>query len=484
MASASGPVLVYNRIDENRRNTRLLLPAFALLLLPISYGVTQLIVPISFYRAYVTLGGAQARLSLASMEASTLTLVLLAFVFAAGVAFLGYFAGTYFVLRLAGGHRLDRREEPVLWRTVEKLCLGAGLPQPAVYVVESSAPNAFSTGRDPKHASLVVTRGLLRLLDERELSGVVAHELSHIGNRDTALSSLLAALVAMVRLPLDTLRGFIGSVSKPDPLGFLVMAGALILAVAVLPTFMFWSMWARFADGAPLGVGGVLTLIVPLYAFSIGPAAGTFLRKIILHQREFLADADAVLLTRDPEGLALALAKASAASGASVNAGVATAHLFFLDPRPRTDSWFDSAFPSHPPVDARIALLARMGDGIPEGPLLEAAAAGTAYLLPSVSHPTEARDARADAGGRIQGDPVPVFDERVAPATRFRLTDRVTLLYEQPDGWSEVALQLSSGTIVAFDELVGNFARVEVGNAAGYIPRLAGATRISPGVDR
>jgi heat shock protein HtpX len=478
MSSTSGPVLVYNRIDENRRNTFLLLPAFAVLLLPAAYGVTQLLVPFSFYRTHVTLGGAQARLNMASTEASTLTLVLLAFVLAACVAFLGHFAGTYFVLRLAGAQRVNRRDEPVLWRTVENLCLGAGLPQPAIYVVESSAPNAFSTGRDPRHASLVVTRGLLRLLDERELSGVIAHELSHIGNRDTALSSLLAALVATVRLPLDALRGFVRSVSSPNPLGFLVMGCALVVAVAVIPTLMLWSMWTRHRDGVPLSVGGVTTFGAPLFALFIGPAAGTYYRKIIMHQREFLADADAVLLTRDPEGLALALAKASAAAGSPVKAGVATAHLFFLDPLPRTDSWFDSTFPSHPPVDARIALLARMGDGIPDLALVEAAAAGTTFLLPSVPPRTEAPDARAyePGTGLIQ----PAFDERVDPATRFRLTDHVTLLYEKPDGWSDVALQLSSGTIVAFDRLVGNFARVEVGNTAGYIPRIAGAVRMSP----
>jgi heat shock protein HtpX len=453
MTSTSAPVLVYNRIDENRRNTLLLLPAFALLLLPIAYGVTQLLVPFSFYRAYLILGGAQARLNLASIEASILRLVLLAFVLAACFAFLGYFAGTYFVLRLAGGHRVDRREEPALWRAVENLCLGDGLPQPAVYVVESSAPNAFSAGRDPSHASLVVTRGLLRLLDERELSGVIAHELSHIGNRDTALSSLLAALVAMVRLPLDALRGFIGSVSEPDPLGFLVMAGALVLMAAVGPTFMFWSMWTRHVDGAPLSIQLVITLVTPLYAFYIGPAAATFLRKIILHQREFLADADAVLLTRDPEGLALALAKAGAATGSSVNAGVATAHVFFLDPLPRTDSWLDSAFPSHPPVGDRIALLARMGDGIPEGPLLEAAAAGTAYLLPSVSDRTESRDARA-----------------YEPGAKLRLTDARTPLYKSADGSSAVLADLDANVLITVVDRDAQFIRVRLADGLATSP--------------
>lgn len=264
MASTSAPVLVYNRIDENRRNTLFLLPAFAVLLFPVAYGVTQLLVPFSFYRTHLILGGAQlvaldeqsahldpaqARLNLASIEASTLKMVLLALVFAACVAFLGYLVSTYFVLRVAGGHRVDRREEPVLWRTVENLCLGAGLPQPAVYVVESSTPNAFSTGRDPRHASLVVTRGLLRLLDERELSGVLAHELSHIGNRDTNLSNLLAALVATLRLPLGALGGFVNSISARNSLGFLVMGCGLVLLIVFVPTIVVWSMWARHEDG-------------------------------------------------------------------------------------------------------------------------------------------------------------------------------------------------------------------------------------------
>src|SRR5436190_15275676 len=271
MADASAPVLVYHRIDANRRNTRLLLLAFAFLLLPLAYGVTQLIVPFFFYRTFLTLGGAQARLNLPSIEASTLTIVLLALVVAACVAFVGYLLGTYFVLRLAGGHQVNRQEEPVLWRTVENLCLGAGLPEPTVYLVESSAPNAFSTGRDPGHASLVITRGLLRLLDGRELSGVLAHELSHIGNRDTDLSILLAALVATLRLPLAALEGFVNSISEPDSLDFLAMRCGLVLFAALF-------MMVRHHDGMPLNVSEVMTLVSLLYPFFIAPAAGTFVR--------------------------------------------------------------------------------------------------------------------------------------------------------------------------------------------------------------
>jgi heat shock protein HtpX len=552
MATIPAPVLVYNRIDANRRNTFLLLPTFAVLLLPLAYGVTQVVVPFAFYRVYITAGRAQALSNLPSIEASTLKMVLLALVLATCVSVVVYFLSAILVLQLAHGHRLSRGEEPALWRTLENLCIGAGVRQPAVYVIESRAPNAFSTGRDPAHAALVVTRGLLRLLDERELSGVVAHELSHIGNRDTDLNNLLAALVATLRLPLDALRAFVASTAKANPLGFLAMACALILGVVILPTVGLWSQWMRSSQGISANDTGRF-LVLPVHALFIGPLAGMFLRKIILHQREFLAHADAVLLTRDPEGLALALAKVGAATG-TLGADVAMAHLYFVDPLPRTDGWLDDTFHSHPSVDARIALLARMGDGLGGQPLLEAVSAGTAYLA-GASQATDAgpsrmfgpgemcrlADARTmlyksaegssavladldsnvlvtvidreaefirvrvgdgltgyipvstrlmpadedgdnDAGGGIHYrlESSSAFDATSVAGTQFRLTDHITPLYEKPDGWSDVALQLSSGTIVTFDELVANFARVEVDGTCGYIPCASGADRISP----
>ena len=571
MSSTSAPILVYNRIAQNRRNTILLLPAFVILLLPLAYSATTVVVPFFFFRTYLTRGGAAARLELPSIEANTPSMVLLALVFAACIACLGYFISTYFVLRLAGGQRVNREQEPVLWRTVENLCLGAGLPPPKVYVVESAAPNAFSTGRDPAHASLIVTRGLLQLLDERELSGVLAHELSHIGNRDTGLSSLLAALVATVRLPLDALRAFVIIAWEPDPFAFLVIASGPVLAVAVIPTLVFWSALNRQAPGVwvdvlfatyvfwsvvnrhaheMLHILGVMALVAPVYGLFIGPAAATLLRQMILHQREFLADADAVLLTRDPEALALALAKVSAATDSSVS--IATAHLYFVDPHPRTSWWFDSTFPSHPPVEARIALLARMDDGIPERSLEDASAAGAAYLssearvivapnlralargaklrlgertllyrsadgssavlayldaraLVTVVDPgeqfvrvrlgdggagyvpcaglVEAEDDEQDDGGagiHYTLESAFAFDERVVPGTKVRLTDDATPLYKKPDGWSDVALELASGTVVTFNELEGNFARVDADRATGYISRTAGAASMSP----
>jgi len=373
--------------------------------------------------------------------------VLLALGFAACIAFLAYFVSTYFVLRLAGGQRVDRREEPALWRLIENLCVGAGLPEPAVYVVESSTPNAFSTGRDPRHASIVVTRGLLEVLDERELSGVLAHELSHIGNRDTNLSNLLAALVATMRLPLAALRELTSFGSEPDALGFVIMGCAVVLAVAILPTFLVW-MFVATARADSFALREVLTLAAPGYAFFIGPAAATWLRKIILHQREFLADADAVLLTRDPEGLALALAKVGAATASFTN--VALAHLYFVDPPGSARSWFDG-LPSHPTVEARIALLARMGDGIPDELLRQAVAAGSAHQARVWSQ----KSGKYDRGALL------------------RLADR-TLLYDSDVGSSAVVADLDPNVLVTVIDHEASFISVRlVDGTAGCIPASA-----------
>ena len=141
------PVLVYHRIKANRRNTLLLIPVFAALLIPLAYGLTELFVLFFFF--YNSMMSADTFHVVGSTEAVTLRMVLVALASASCVALAGYLASTYVVLWLADGHRVDRRQEPVLSRTVENLCLGAGLAQPAVYVVESSELNAFSTGRDP-----------------------------------------------------------------------------------------------------------------------------------------------------------------------------------------------------------------------------------------------------------------------------------------------------------------------------------------------
>ena len=292
-------------------------------------------------------------------------------------------------------------------------CLGAGLAQPEVYVVESSTPNAFSTARDPKHASLVVTRGLLWLLDERELRGVIAHELSHIGNCDTDLSSLLAAVVATLRLPLGAVKAVMEAASNSGAIGGFLLGGVLFWVIVVVVVAS--SLQVQPGDVMSLNGRVVMMLVAGLYAFFIAPAAGMFVRQTISHQREFLADADAALLTRDPEGLALALAKVRAATGSSMNRRVATAHLYFVDSVPRTTSWWDHHFPSHPPVDKRIELLARMGDGIADRMLSNADAKGFDYAgqrlfeemrqSPEWSRTTGAESGACVPGARLRCEP-------------------------------------------------------------------------------
>ncbi|HEY3044308.1 MAG TPA: M48 family metalloprotease, partial [Vicinamibacterales bacterium] len=190
--SASETLLVYDRIDANRRNTVLLLAIFPALLLPFIYGLSH-VLPLAYGLVFSDVTVTEiVRLA---------TIAFAAFIFALGFACFGHVFISSFLLWYVSARRAVRDKEPDLFRMVENLCIGAGLPPPTLYIVESTEPNAFTTGSNPRRASLIVTRGLLRLLDERELRGVVAHELSHIGNCDTSLSNLLAALVATMRFP-------------------------------------------------------------------------------------------------------------------------------------------------------------------------------------------------------------------------------------------------------------------------------------------
>ena len=338
MADTSAPVLVYNRIDVNRRNTRLLLAAFAALLLPFAYSLAQLLT--GRYRDGT------------STEVFSLMMVLLALISAVGFAYAGNALISSFLLWHADARRAYRDREPDLYRTVENLCIGAGLPPPALYIVESTEPNAFTTGSDPEHASLAISRALLQLLNERELAAVVAHELSHIGNHDTEFSTMLTALVATVRLPLRVVTG----IARLIPVLLQDLKG-----IAVVVFVMFW-MFLWMIDAAwhgdltdVFGVRGNLRAIVAMaiYVLVLAPGCATLLRRTMSRQRDFLADADAALLTRDPEALALALAKVGAAIFFTPNADPAIADLHFVDPLSRT-SWWEDRYPSHPPIDSQI----------------------------------------------------------------------------------------------------------------------------------
>ena len=464
------PVLVYDRIEVNRRGTVLLLGLFALISLPAAAYVAQ-------YLAFVvTIFVSPATGDNWATALTAGAIIAVAIVVAA--AYLQYRYASAVVLRFAGGREVERNEELDLWRTVENLCIGAGLPQPRVYVLESMAANAFATGFSPEHASLVITRGLLNLLDRRELEGVIAHELSQIGNYDTRLSAIVAAGVGTLQLPFVVVVGVFRFLFR---LHWIVGAGVLLYFGLPLLFGVALSI-ALLSEEPGFAVLILLALALLAYVLMGAPLLGLLLRRAISRQREFLADADAVLLTRHAEGLATALAKMATAGGARMKVGGATAHLYVVDPLREDAPWWDRIFPTHPPVEARIAALAGMCSGISPSVLREAAEAGakftpTATAATVVATPRWEEGALADEATE-SAEAAPPAEPRRAPGG-FRLTGEGTTLYAKPDTASAALRQLPGGALITVIERQGDFLRViTAGDRFGYIPSSASMTPV------
>ncbi|OHA91118.1 MAG: zinc metalloprotease HtpX [Candidatus Zambryskibacteria bacterium RIFCSPHIGHO2_01_FULL_46_30] len=235
-----------------------------------------------------------------------------------------YWFSDKIVLALHKAKPATRQESFDLWNAAENLSITAGLPMPRLYVVDDAVPNAFATGRDKKHAVVAVTTGLLRILDKNELEGVVAHELSHIGNRDMLLSTVVVVMVGFVALLSDF--------------------------------FLRSQLWG--GNRSRNNNGGAILLVIGLILAILTPIAATLIRLAISRKREFLADATGVLLTRYPEGLASALKKISATAVPMRSANNATAHLFIANPfGAQSTSGFHKLFMTHPPVEERIRAL-------------------------------------------------------------------------------------------------------------------------------
>ncbi len=236
-----------------------------------------------------------------------------------------YWYSDKLVLKMSGAVLADPAKHLELHRVVENLAITAGLPKPSVYIIADRSPNAFATGRDSKHAVVAVTRGLLEILNKTELEGVIAHELSHIGNRDMLVSTVVVVLAGFVTLLSD----------------FFIRSA------------MWGGMRRDRGDGRVQAVlmlfGFVLALLAPLFA--------TLIRLAVSRKREFLADASGALLTRYPEGLASALEKISKAGIPMQRANHATAHLFIANPFGGARSSLTTLFMTHPPVSARIKAL-------------------------------------------------------------------------------------------------------------------------------
>ena len=236
--------------------------------------------------------------------------------------FFSYWFSHKIVLKLHKAKPVTREEYFDLWNATENLSIAAGLPMPKLYVIEDESPNAFATGRNKKNSVVCVTTGLLQILDKNELEGVIAHELSHIGNYDMLLSTVVVVLA-----------------------GFIALISDMFLRAQV-----FGGNRDRNQHGAIAIIGLVLAILTPL--------AATLIRLAISRRREFLADASGALLTRYPEGLASALRKISTYSRPMRTANNATAHLFIANPfGPLKLSGLHKLFMTHPPAEDRIRAL-------------------------------------------------------------------------------------------------------------------------------
>jgi len=233
-----------------------------------------------------------------------------------------YWFSDKIALSISGAKPMKKDDHPELWNIVENLSITAGLPMPKLYLIDDPAPNAFATGRDAEHGVVAVTTGLLAILDKNELEGVIAHELSHIGNRDILLSTVVVVLVGFVTLLSD-------------------------LAFRM----------AHFGGGNRDNKAGGILVLVGFVLAILSPIAATLIQLAISRRREFLADASGALLTRYPEGLASALLKISQSARPMARANNATAHLFISNPFGGAGKRLSGLFTTHPPTEERVKAL-------------------------------------------------------------------------------------------------------------------------------
>ena len=297
--------MVYTQISSNKTKTWALITFFLVLIIALGYVFSY------------------------NLDAPGL--LPLAIIISVGMSIGSFYYSDKIVLAISKAHEVARTDDPDLYNTVENLSITAGLPAPKIYLIDDSAMNAFATGRDPKHAVICITSGLRSKLTKPELQGVISHELSHIGNYDIRLSTVIVVLVGVVALLSNWMLriSFFGGRRRSNDNN---QAGA-VLAI----------------------VGIVLAILSPIAAILIQLA--------ISRKREYLADASGALLTRYPEGLASALRKIAGDTEPLEVANNATAHLYFANPLHVNPSTFSRLFDTHPPIAERIRRLEEMNLG-------------------------------------------------------------------------------------------------------------------------
>jgi len=293
----------YEQIANNRRLSYLLILVFILFIVAIGY----------VFGKYTGFG-----------EYAMIPALALALLMSLG----SYYYSDRIVLGMSGARQiLTKEEEPRLWNAAEGLCLAAGMPMPKLYVIDDSAPNAFATGRDPEHAALAATSGLMDKLEKTELEGVVAHELSHIRNYD---------------------------------IRFMMLVTVLVGTVVLLSDWMTRSLWYGGRRRSSGGSLGAILLVIGLIFVILSPIIAQLMQLALSRRREFLADASGALLTRYPEGLAKALEKIAADKEPLKEANKATAHLYICNPLLDHGGRLNALFSTHPPIEERIERLRAM----------------------------------------------------------------------------------------------------------------------------
>ena len=294
---------MYSAIAANKRNTILIISGFVLLLGTLSWFWGQ-----------------------ASGNGSSALLIIL-FVF--GYALFQYFAASSMAIAMSGAYQIQKRDNPRLWNIVENLSISQGMPMPKVYIINDPAPNAFATGRDPKNAVVAATTGLMDIMDDKELQGVMAHELGHVKNYDIRVSTIVFGLVS---------------------------------AVGILADFAIRMAWFSGMGGSRNSNAGqlqIVLILVGVVGWIIAALIGPIVSAAISRQREYLADASGAEMTRYPDGLASALQKLGDYGRPMQKVNSSMAHMYISDPvKP---GFVERVFSTHPPIPKRIERLRQIG---------------------------------------------------------------------------------------------------------------------------
>lgn len=291
---------MYNQIDKNKRKTNLLIVIFIMFVIGVGW----------FFNEFLGYGYGAVVIAVAISIIMSIT---------------SYYHGDKVALKSTGAREIKKEDDPYLWRMVENLSITAGVPMPRVHIIDSASLNAFATGRDPEHASIAVTTGIMKALENEELEGVLAHELSHIRNYDIRVMTIVVVLVGTISLLAD----------------FFVRG-------------RMYGAGRRSGNNKSSGILAIIGLVLLI----VSPIVAELIKLAISRKREYLADASGSLLTRYPEGLARALEKISQSKQPLERASSATAHLFISNPFKKRS--ISGLFSTHPPIEERVKRLRSM----------------------------------------------------------------------------------------------------------------------------